>query len=251
MTQSPLLRLPGELRNKIFAYAVGGYIITAKRPILHEPSDDEADWYCPRFEDDSDNRLKFCLTTTVQPQVPREPDAISYHSDYYINDCVPWDPFLEGKTSTSVSRIFTVGYVCRQIYTETALLQYKTNYFHFDTPVFIDLFLMQLTFDQRRAIPAISIGDGYLVQEDWCYQAVTPGSLRQFSRLRKIYLVPEIMGWTDALTPRDKLVKMARKLRLDVTENAGLWIGLFDVFDETAVLQDAFGITIKSAAGEA
>ena len=246
MTQSPLLRLPGELRNKIFAYAVGGHIITVT---LASDDEDDLDWM--RYEDDSTTRLKFCLTTTVQPNVPREPHNLGYHSNYYINDVFSWDAFLEAKASTCVSRIFTVGRVCRQIYTETALLQYKTNYFHFKTPIFIDLFIMQLTFEQRRAILAISIGDGYLVQQVWCHQFLTPDSLRQFSGLRKIYLVPEIMEWADAPTPRDKLAKVARELGLDVTENAGLWIGLFDIFDETVVLRDAVGFTIKSAAGEA
>ncbi|KAI4947475.1 hypothetical protein J4E91_006829 [Alternaria rosae] len=138
-----------------------------------------------------------------------------------------------------ISRFFTVG-------------RYKTNYFHFDVPAFIDLFTKQLTFDQRRAIPAISIGDGYLVQEFWGDQSFAAPELRRlFPGLRKIYLVPEILEWIDAPTSRDKLVKVARNLRLDVKESAGLWVGVFDVLDETAVLQDAFGFTIKSAVDEA
>ncbi|KAH6864799.1 hypothetical protein BKA58DRAFT_471995 [Alternaria rosae] len=222
MTQSPLLRLPGELRNKIFAYAVGGHVILAKLVTLYEPNFAE--------------RLEFCLTTTVQPKPPKEPRNRGYHGSHHIYSGDSLDVFLPGNTSQRVSRIFTVGRVCRQIYTETALLQYKTNCFHFDVPAFIDLFTKQLTFDQRRAIPR------YL---HWGW-ILSPGILG-----RKIYLVPEILEWTDAPTFRDKLVKKARSLCLDVKENAGLWVGVFDVFDETAVLQDAFGFTIKSAADEA
>jgi len=252
MTQSPLLRLPGELRNKIFAYAVGGHIITVTLAAPHESSDDEDDLDSIRYEDDdSCERLEFRLATAAQPKPPMELRELGYHSSYHI-DGGALDAFLQGNASTRVSSIFTVSRVCRQIYTETALLQYKTNYFHFDVPAFVDLFIKHLTPEQLHAIPTISIGDGYLIQEIFgpvC--SITRELRQQFTGLSKIYVVPEIMEWTKALTPLDKLIQVARNLRLDIEENAGLWVGVFDVFDETAVLQDAFGITIKSAAGEA
>ena len=249
MTQSPLLRLPGELRNKIFAYAVGGHIITVTRVPPYESSessDDEDDLDSIRYEDDdSYERLEFRLATATQPKLPN-------HLAYYFNGGVISDGSLQGHGSSRVSSIFTVGRVCRQIYTETALLQYKTNYFHFEVPGFTYVFVKQLTSEQLHAIPAISIGDGYLSQEMFgsaCF--VTPELWRLFRGLRKVCLVPGIMEWTDAPTPREKLVKVAKDLCFDIKENAGLWVGVFDVFDETAVLQDAFGITIKSADGEA
>ncbi|KAI4678804.1 uncharacterized protein J4E84_008623 [Alternaria hordeiaustralica] len=271
MTQSPLLRLPGELRNKIFAYAVGGHIITVNLvPLaaIYESSDDEDEdededkdededdyededkW--TRSEDYSYEQLEFRLATAAQPKPSKELLTRGYHSRYHIDSGVSLDGFLKGNASTRVSNIFTVSRVCRQIYTETALLQYKTNYFHFDVPALTELFVKQLTSDQLHAIPAISIGDGYRSQE-WFGSvcSITPELCRLFRGLRKVCLVPEILEWTDAPTPREKLVKVARNLRLDIKENVGLWVGLFDIFDETAVLQDAVGFTIKFAAGEA
>ncbi|KAI4612095.1 hypothetical protein J4E80_007549 [Alternaria sp. BMP 0032] len=246
MTQSPLLRLPGELRNKIFAYAVGGHIITvtlAPPCDSSESSDDEDDVEWVRHEDDDSYKyLQFRLATAAQPKPPIEPRSLGYHSRYHI---------VGGALdATHVSSIFTASRVCRQIYTETALLQYKTNYFHFDVPVCIDLFIKHLTSEQLQAIPTISIGDGYLIEEIFgpvC--SITRELRKQFLGLSKIYLVPEIVEWTSAPTPREKLVKVARNLRLDIKENAGLWVGIFDVLDETAVIQDALGVTIETGGG--
>jgi len=86
---SPLLRLPGELRTRIWEYVLGGFELRSM------------------FPDHS------------QPRKPRR--------------MIP--PFAERSNGTQLLR------TCRQIYTETALLPYKTNTFIFETytPVKYDL----------------------------------------------------------------------------------------------------------------
>jgi hypothetical protein len=155
-----------------------------------------------------------------------------------------------------VSQIFTVTRVCRQLYIETALIQYKNNYFHFSSPSGLEAFTKQLTFVQRCAITAISIDEPYVLQR---FQTLNDGGssfnlslpvpdMRQIlPGLRKIFVKPEGVQVLSGATTEDKLIRVIGRLGIGGKGDKGLWIGCFDVLDETAILDDACGFLIKPA----
>lgn len=131
MTHSPLLRLPGELRNKIFALATGCYSIVVPHP------------YRPLEPDTKPNCGLFTAGKIGSSGKP-------YERNPYVGAPLSW--------------IFTVSFVCRQTYNETSLLQYRLNPLYFDALSDQKYFSDKLNTNQRRAITAISINYG-----DFCW----------------------------------------------------------------------------------
>ncbi|KAF2027871.1 hypothetical protein EK21DRAFT_36904, partial [Setomelanomma holmii] len=98
---SPLLRMPGELHNRIFRFAVGGYVVRVS--------------------------LKFNM---------------------------------EPVTMTSGNLSFRLT-VARQVYAETALLQYRFNTFYFQHKGSIECFSSSLSQRQGEAITSIALSREY------------------------------------------------------------------------------------------
>ena len=65
-TESPLLRLPGEFRNRIFAHVLGGYTIVMYRK--------RSDTSPGRYDG---LKLKLSLTTTIEPYFADSPPIFS------------------------------------------------------------------------------------------------------------------------------------------------------------------------------
>jgi len=134
--ESPLLRLPGELRNRICELAVSGNIIVVsssyKRP----------------------GKMPVYLTSAETPG--------------------PIVKGAQKSDRTSVSGIFTIGLACRQLHQETALTQYTKNTFHFDDEQTGRTFVEGLTSAQRALLTSISINFyDYFKADCWCWDFVT------------------------------------------------------------------------------
>ena len=217
-TESPLLRLPGELRNRILGYVVGGHIVV----LFDSPRSRPAG--AP-----SGLPLQFRFTACSQT---------NFHDSYGMK---------------RVSQSLTVTLVCRQLYFESAPLLFEINSFNFRSVQAFELFAETLTSRQRSAIKTISISYNY-VSTTRLFS--TSGELPQIHPrlllpgLSKVYLAPDaIEHLRDGATTREKLVEAMRLLNLGGHEGEGVWIGCFDVFDKTAVLKDAPGFLITSDTG--
>ncbi|CAI6233516.1 unnamed protein product [Periconia digitata] len=125
--ESPLLRLPAEIRLMIWKYALGGNTImmnfTARHHNLSFSADEEGGFFPPgRFS---------CLTF---------PDRIS--------------PFLKSSVGKASKGFTLLNNVCRQLYKETALLPYELNSWACNDDKFFLRYVREkrLLPDQRRAI---------------------------------------------------------------------------------------------------
>jgi hypothetical protein len=105
--QSPLLKLPAELRNKIFAYAMGNYdvYIEALNKNISDRLQTLDDGTCQYYRAYLDCRL----VTTILP----------HGEDYH--PAAPGDDLPN----------FSLPRVCRRSYCETSLLPYTLNQFKF------------------------------------------------------------------------------------------------------------------------
>ncbi|KAH7399462.1 hypothetical protein BKA66DRAFT_605070 [Pyrenochaeta sp. MPI-SDFR-AT-0127] len=129
---SPLLRLPGEIRNKIYEYTLGDAIIyPTSIPYLASKED-----ILPR-----------CL--------------IQYHSTCTRIDTgtsveLPWSMSRDWSLFTALTR------VCRQLYHETSTLPFKLNVMVLYAIDDVNAWLAQLKDDKKKAIQAIELIDlGY------------------------------------------------------------------------------------------
>jgi hypothetical protein len=113
--ESPLLRLPGEIRNKIYEFAVGGHIIVIKYhgslftpPTLHLSAELSYRLLTPLSS----------LASTVAKLAMEEKSSLAGSAKM---------PKIEALERPS--RIFGIDLVCRQIRAETSQIQYKHNIF--------------------------------------------------------------------------------------------------------------------------
>ncbi|CAA9956800.1 hypothetical protein PTMSG1_00408 [Pyrenophora teres f. maculata] len=227
MTESPFLRLPAELRNMIYEFAVAGHIILIETELM------------------TTKRLRNGLFT-----------ARAHKPDEKING--RWAS--DGKR---VYPLFAFDLVCRQIRAETSLLQYRTNYFHFDTHEDLEFFSTQLTSTQLHAITDISID--YSKHSERLYSGLcrgvrVPSMLHMFPRLRRLYIAPRTLrhGYSiqmfltvirlflPSFEPQVTLLEAVKRLHLCGQECMGLRLESFDVFDDNAVLNTKESIICTS-----
>ncbi|KAF2635243.1 hypothetical protein P280DRAFT_473967 [Massarina eburnea CBS 473.64] len=122
-TESPLLRLPAELRNRIYEYAIGGGIIVVDDIIAF-----------PR-----DGWLEYTVTY-------RDASDVGNFSRFDGSD-----------KPLRVSRIFALDRTCRQTWSESHKLLFSHNKFHFMVnETMKDFVRHRLTTAQRHAIKGAS-----------------------------------------------------------------------------------------------
>ncbi|CAA9964471.1 hypothetical protein PTMSG1_07830 [Pyrenophora teres f. maculata] len=106
-TQSPLLSLPSEIRNKIFEYALGGYDIYISaynaQTMCSYKLTARGDVYCKNIQ------LSYRMVTIMLPQ---------------------GTPFRSA-LPTDTHPALRLPQVCRQLYAETGILPYTLNHFKF------------------------------------------------------------------------------------------------------------------------
>ena len=200
MTESPLLRLPGELRNRIYELAVGRNIIVVtksyKRPV----------------------KASVYLTSAKTSG----PDAKS----------------AQVSIRAPVSGIFTIGLVCRQLNREIALIQYANNLFHFDSMTAGQILLDSLNNAQRALLTSISIKIGnYFVTRwffDWVIDLRTSLDETGISlpKLKHVYFSPELVKgtpWDDEEAILHS-IGIWCDLKIGSGRNEGISFILLDVF---------------------
>ena len=150
--QSPLLRLPPEIRNIIYRYAIGGYLIQV------------SSGYRP-----SNRQLEEHLERLQNPRQPEGDGELIRHRVFPGLDPSYGSAHLAVERPMSIAQVFNISLVCRQLASETALLQYKHNLFELDVNILhryygqpyeewvLDLGVTGFSLEQRTAIQEISI----------------------------------------------------------------------------------------------
>jgi hypothetical protein len=177
------LRLPGEVRNRIYEYALGG------------------------------NTINICYetyrSTYVNDQPVKEEPVFKYH-------CIVFDkltnPYLENRMNkVGISYSFILlNSVCRQLYLETAILPYKLNTIAFGSHNIMMNFLLferRLSRLQRSAITTLVLPDNL------------PASniLEYLPNLEKLYLgfdhYDDWKGWYRVIREDGQETKLAHNNR--------------------------------------
>ena len=150
-TESPLLRLPAELRSRIWEHAAERQIVGvyAKGPI--SPSNADG------FHDDIDIRGTYQLPQQV--------------GDYSLDFCIitPKGDYQTGwnrneEAQPTITSTFARGIasaVCRQIRVETLNLQYQTQIFQIDDPADLSLYLDELSHARCCAVQHVSLSANF------------------------------------------------------------------------------------------
>ncbi|KAI4931943.1 uncharacterized protein J4E92_003841 [Alternaria infectoria] len=195
MTESPLIRLPGELRNRIYELAVGGNII-AVTGFYRRPG-----------------KLSVYLTSANTSG----PDAKS----------------AQASLRAPVSGIFTIGLVCRQLHRETALIQYAKNLFHFDIMYHGQEFVDSLSSAQRALLTSISVRIDTYSMARWLYRypRKSPDVLGLFlPQVERVYISPEQFKshhWWD----EERILKViGHNLKIGTGRKECVSLSLIDVF---------------------
>ncbi|KAH7069242.1 hypothetical protein FB567DRAFT_242902 [Paraphoma chrysanthemicola] len=126
----PLLRLPGELRNKIYALVLGGLVITSSRHFTSP--EQQLGWK-------ADNALHQAL-------LPAKPLKIAAYRDG------------EEHIPASMSGYLALLRVCSLIHDETRLLPFEANIFEL-CPSELSSFIDHLSVAQRDAITTFRAGE--------------------------------------------------------------------------------------------
>ena len=146
--QSPLLRLPAEIRNLIFHYVLGGQKVAIHSPSYYRPHESEC----------------------------------KGESDFAISEFK--DPYIILERSRSVRPVDLLK-TCRQIYAETVLLPFALNTFSYSSEIEVLDIKNKIFEAQRHAITAVQFCAirGSLQNQDGRIKAMSylPG-------LRKVYI---------------------------------------------------------------
>ena len=156
--------------------------------------------------------------------------------------------------SGRISQIFTVALVCRQIYNESALLQYSKNIFLFNNEIALGAFAMNLNDEQRTAISAISVDLDFVhdmvvngTPARQFYGIHTPLILDLLPGLKAIYFAPKYLPYFHGETEREKVATVIEALEFGGQADLGLCFWCFDILDARADVNTAWGVRFTHA----
>jgi hypothetical protein len=141
--QSPLLRLLGEVRNEIYRYAIGGHIIHVQT--VDSRSSGPTHRELQSSQDDPENL------------------ELVRHRIFPGLDPSPGSTHLTAAPGHSLERVLGLSLACRQLASETALLQYQCNIFQLHAMRrydahdlwWLDLGIRGFSVEQRAAVTEI------------------------------------------------------------------------------------------------
>ncbi|KAF1997454.1 hypothetical protein P154DRAFT_565366 [Amniculicola lignicola CBS 123094] len=212
---SPFLRLPAELRIKIYELALGGRRLILSSRLLRATSRDlstspiSSEWQIPPCS--SFAMRAFSASKSTPPPGPRPVTNVSKVQ------------------STAKPTGFELLQVCRQIYTETAILPYSLNLFHGETLLRDSLLIMDsnlLTVEgpgkwiktfQWKAITKMD-----LIAVDGYVNRVSLENLRKFTGLKTLILrslnSPLVPQWKREMSLRESVedIKLVTKEAVEV-----------------------------------
>ena len=192
---SPLLSLPGEIREEIFFHAVGNQLVHL-------------------FYDQSSGRFchTVCKATASENQVyrefmsPHDPVAVDRLAGFLSfafrtrhSHCTSWKfmdharsengPVSEAKESAHPMLSLTLLGACRQAYEEANLLLWTTNTFSFEDGRTLKTFVNSLHSTQRKKITRMHIDFAFdCISKVQCQQALSLSLISRLNGLRTLHV---------------------------------------------------------------
>ncbi|KAH7081437.1 hypothetical protein BKA63DRAFT_405245, partial [Paraphoma chrysanthemicola] len=215
---STLLRLPAELRNRIWRFAVGGYIIMIKQ----RKTVGNMAFGTRRQPIDLTSTEHQCKTSMIDHKQGGQCET----------------------STTSVAGLFTIGQTCRQIHAETVLLQYHFITFHFDHKDSIACFSAALTPPQLEAINTIALDPKGRFIEMITFPRWTsfvPKSISiPFPSLNYIIVAP-----SGTYSDRTLLKGYESCIAVETAHKKGLYLVCFDVFSGWMSLEGGSKLQVR------
>ncbi|KAK4635918.1 hypothetical protein CLAFUW4_00295 [Fulvia fulva] len=229
---SRLLRLPPEVRNRIFRYAFSAALVhvwmtddeegtTGKKPklcrsICLADTDDEAEALAIREK----------KTNGHENWLDRHTKCThGSASTYRVFDNERYESFSRASSSNLVSPLDQLR-TCRQIHSETALLFYQENTFQFCYNVDLQRFLEYLVPAQLRAIQNISIlcDDGWRGDDIYDVKQIK----KKLPKVKALTILAELQGEYDDFKDAQKeligSLRMFQRLDLEAVNMAAyMW----------------------------
>ncbi|KAI4128036.1 MAG: hypothetical protein LQ338_002927 [Usnochroma carphineum] len=203
---SPLLKLPTEIRTKIFSYVLGNQLIHLKQDGVHKP-ENAADASCGNVNTKSQSRCVFrhvvCSAATTEdmaytisiqgcPKVPEGEDP-----NYYVQSCDSRHsqcyPRFEASDCTASRLSLSLLCASRQTYEEANHIFWTTNTFSFTELVSFRRFVEARNFAQKKMLAKLHFNTDQKTrwQRQW-----TKGFSERFAtnlrELKRVYLCLEV-----------------------------------------------------------
>jgi hypothetical protein len=238
---SPLLRLPGELRNRIYRFALSGHIIVINGEWTKSPS-----W-------GSSCRLKSLLYVTSHAGERNNPTVLTDdHEGERDNPIVIKENYEDqrGSCCGRVADAFVLGRVSRQFHAETALLPYATNTFYFKDKWYLRYFVDKLSSAQAEAIATIALDpNGQLLVTPTSPNSSWLGAMPLWlPRFKSVYIAPnhhDMFQWRMSRYDKRKLDALEDMAVVRSVHRGGLYMYCFDVFDARADLGQATKVRVR------
>ena len=226
-TESPLLRLPGELRDRIFRLVIGDQVIHLLRIDKHVPFGQKNRPKCYTHgvciaERSEDNAYQDFMEHGYQnrpPPFPFEPGYNGGHLPYFRchDRCVSMcknqgNAGQHGGSRISLGLLLT----CQQAYVESFHLLWATNTFSFEDPETLQFFTKALNPLQKAKLNAMHIHkrcdeDQYYVQNKWRHVR-TATFLRNVKSLRTLHVTfysKNLSSTSDHDTPWSRIANLS------------------------------------------
>lgn len=157
-----------------------------------------------------------------------------------------------------VSNIFSLACVCRQIYDETKLLQYKKNIFMFSTEFALRTFSSALKDEQRNAISTISIDFEYVFDKLTMYgggglpslfgfEIPTPSFRELLLGKNTVCIAADHIHFMAGNTLQEENARVIVILDLGATCDIDLAFGCYNVLDENADVRRAWSVKFRAS----
>lgn len=184
---SPLLKLPSELRDRIFRLVVGDQLIHIKW--IHHGGCSPAKLYyatCVASVSEHEAYKEFSSGYNNIPSID-SPEYYTSTCEGRHEKCRLWDkygktPMIKEKRQPRLLDLSMLG-ASRQMYEEANLLLWSTNTFSFEDPVSFDKFMNKLTSLQKKKLTKMHI------RIDWLSY-----DYEQWERVLKIRLLEKFKG---------------------------------------------------------
>ena len=197
---SPFLRLPGELRDRIFRYVIGDQLIhllsCSTRSFIHTT--------CIATQSESRAYQEFKSShQSVSKENPEEPIPFQTRHAH----CKPWAPKERGeqlkwRNPDGAAQVpypkldLCIMRACKQTYVECSFLLWTTNTFSFEDPLTLRRFVDKMNTVQKKQLTTIHIEKPWISHEsDGWSKLLNVTLLKKLSSLKTLHVTFFTSPW--------------------------------------------------------
>ncbi|OCK74084.1 hypothetical protein K432DRAFT_430232 [Lepidopterella palustris CBS 459.81] len=209
LAESPLLRIPRELRDMIWEFAFGGETIHIEKEGTDGNSGLKRKYVL--CETEKSFREVYDLTKAG----PSSENAYQYAEEYVLKE-----PYRHNGCKNSVRTVPKVFRVCKQVYQESLFVLYGSNTFSFIHAEALKAFVLTPGLP-RHLIKKLHVHIGQNFSYDTWGRILTPGFVALLSSLEELYIT--LMHYTLSVGDEAAYRHMKDNVDLDYTHNPKMW----------------------------